>query len=286
TVHWDSDVNLISDGDVYWGASSPRIIETTGYAAMALNGEFGHATTVGGAVKYLLDHRGELGGWMSTQDTVVAFHALAEVAGGNSVEDVQVQVLVEGAIIETIDMGEFNKDVTYIIDLRPYLANVTNVSVSCTGIGSVLYSIYLEQYVPWPDEPESSPFLPLTVTYDATSIAVDDRLDAHLYLLYDGDAAVIKMILVDLRAPMGFMFDLSEFDALDAQGVISSYDYNDRQVIVYITDVESGVPIEFDYSLVAEMPIESTLQGVVAWDMYDPENLRSETLPVVFEAVE
>ena len=286
TVHWDSDVNLISDGDVYWGASSPRIIETTGYAAMALNGELGHATTVGGAVKYLLDHRSELGGWMSTQDTVVAFHALAEVAGGNSVEDVQVQVLVEGAIIETIDMGEFNKDVTYIIDLRPYLANVTNVSVSCTGIGSVLYSIYLEQYVPWPDEPESSPFLTLTVTYDATSIAVDDRLDAHLYLLYDGDAAVIKMILVDLRAPMGFMFDLSEFDALDAQGVISSYDYNDRQVIVYITDVESGVPIEFDYSLVAEMPIESTLQGVVAWDMYDPENLRSETLPVVFEAVE
>ncbi len=195
-----------------------------------------------------------------------------------------VQVLVEGAVVEAIDMGEFNKDVTYLVDLRPYLANVTNVTISCTGNGSVLYSVYLEQYVPWPAVPESSPFLTLQVTYDTTTISVDDRLRAHLYLLYDGSAELLKMILVDLRAPMGFAFDLSEFEALDAQGVISSYDSNDRQVVVYITDVASGVAVEFDYSLVAEMPITSTLQGVVAWDMYNPEELRSETLPLVFEA--
>lgn len=282
---WDSDVNLISDGYVSWlGGSSPRIIETTGYATMALYGEGGHGATVQGAVKYLLDHRGELGGWMSTQDTVVAFHALAVTASGNAIEDVQVQILAEDVVVETIDMGEFNRDVTYLVDLRPHLTNVTNVTVSCTGVGSVLYSIYLEQYVPWPETPLSSPFLTLTVTYDTTSISVDDRLAAHMYLLYNGSAPMLKMILVDLRAPMGFAFDLSEFDYLDAQGIISSYDYNDRQVIVYITDVASGVPVEFDYSLVAELPIRSTLQGVVAWDMYDPEGLRSETLPLEFEA--
>ncbi len=284
SVHWESDVNLISDGDYYWGSCSPKIIETTGYAAMALNGEYGHIATINGAVKYLLDHRGELGGWMSTQDTVVAFHALAEVGGGNTIQDVQVQVLAEDTVVETIDISEFNKDVTFLVDLRPYMADETNVTVSCTGEGSVLYSVYLEQYVPWPDEPETSPFLTLTVTYDATTIAVDDRLLAHLYLLYDGDAAVLKMILVDLRAPLGFQFDLSEFYELDAAGVISSYDSNDRQVVIYISDVVSGTPIEFDYSLVAEMPIESTLQGVVAWDMYNPDDTRSETLPVAFEA--
>ncbi|MGD9962392.1 MAG: alpha-2-macroglobulin family protein [Thermoplasmata archaeon] len=283
--YWTSDVNLISDSDEVWtwSGSSPRIIETTGYAAMALNGEVGHSATVDGAVKYLLDHRGELGGWMSTQDTVVAFHALADISTGSVVEDVHVEVLAEGTVVGTIDMGEFNKDVTYLFDLRPYIADVTDVTVSCAGEGSVLYSVYLEQYVPWPDEPESSPYLTLTVTYDATSISVDDRLLAHMYLLYDGDATMLTMVLVDLRAPLGFAFDLSEFEALDDLGVISSYDCNDRQVIVYIMDVMSGVPVEFDYSLVAELPIESTLQGVVAWDMYNPEGLKSETLPVVFE---
>ena len=105
-----------------------------------------------------------------------------------------------------------------------------------------------------------------------------------MYLLYSGPAPVLKMILVDLRAPLGFAFDLSEFDYLREEGVISSYDSNDRQVVVYITDIVSGHSVEFDYSLVAQMPITSTLQGVVAWDMYDPYNLRSETLPVEFEA--
>jgi len=283
--YWDSNVNLISDSYGSWlGGCSPRIIETTGYAAMALYGEGMHETTVQGAIKYLLDHRGEMGGWLSTQDTVVAFHALAVTSSGNTIEEVQIQVLAEDVVVETIDIGEFNKDVTFLVDLRPHLTNITNVTVSCAGAGSVLYSIYLEQYVPWPDTPASSPFLTLTVTYDTTSIAVDDRLAAHMYLLYDGSIPVIKMILVDLRAPMGFAFDLSEFDYLDEQGIISSYDNNDRQVIVYITDVVSGVPIEFDYSLVAELPIKSTLQGIVAWDMYDPENLKSETLPLEFVA--
>ena len=285
SCYWNSDVNLISDSGNSWSGTSPRIIETTGYAAMSLHGEVGHQASVGGAVKYLLDNRGALGGWMSTQDTVVAFHALAEISSVSVVEDVIVEVTAEGLLVDTIHMDDFNKDVTFLIDLRPYLENVTNVSISCTGEGDVLYSIYLEQYVPWPDEPESSEYLTLTVTYDATSISVDDRLEAHMYLLYDGVAPVLKMLLVDLRAPLGFVFDLSEFDELLGSGVISSYDSNDRQVVVYITDIESGTPVEFDYSLVAQMPITSTLQGVVAWDMYDPYNLRSETSPLLFEAI-
>jgi hypothetical protein len=91
------------------------------------------------------------------------------------------------------------------------------------------------------------------------------------------------MMLVDLRAPMGLGFDLSDFEDLRTAGVISSYDWNDRQVLVYLTDVNADVPVEFDYSLVAEMPIRSTVQDISAWDMYDPNNLRSEVLPVVFE---
>lgn len=283
--YWSSDVNLISDAGYSWSGYSPRVIETTGYAAMALNGEAGHWESVNGAMKYLLDNREALGGWMSTQNTVVAFHALAEISSGSMVEDVIVEVSAEGLLVDTVHMDDFNKDVTFLIDLRPYLENLTDVSISCTGEGAVLYSIYLEQYVPWPDEPESSEYLTLTVTYDTTSISVDDRLEAHMYLLYDGVAPVLKMVLVDLRAPLGFAFDLSEFDALRASGVISSYDNNDRQVVVYITDIVSGEPVEFDYSLVAQMPITSTLQGVVAWDMYDPLNLRSETLPIAFEAL-
>ena len=291
TYYWSSSTNMLSDngGDEFamdqWGGySSTRVIETTGYAATALHHENGYYSVVEGAVKYLLNHRQELGGWYSTQDTIVAFQTLAEVGSGAAIEDVVAEVFVDGSLVFSVEMGEFNKDVTYYVDLRPHLTNVTSVSVRCTGTGTLLYSVYLAQYVPWPSEPESSPFLTLQVTYDATHIAVTDRLTAHMYLQYDGGAPTLKMILIDLRAPMGFAFDLAEFDALRNNGTISSYDSNQRQVLVYLTDVVSGTPIEFDYSLVAEMPIKSTVQDISAWDMYDPNNMRAETLPVQFEA--
>jgi hypothetical protein len=282
---WSSPTSLISDQSSYASWGSTRVIETTGYAAMALDGEAYRSDSVKGAVRYLLDNRESLGGWGSTQDTIVAFHALASVTSGISIKEVEVSVLVAGTEVFSVGIDDFNKDVTYLVDLRPHMTDTTSVTVGCTGEGTILYSIYLEQYVPWPDVPETSPFLTLEVTYDATHVAVDDAVTAHLYILYSGTAPVIKMLLVDLRAPMGLRFVLSEFESLDAAGTIASFDSNERQVLVYLTDVESGVPIEFDYSLVAEMPIKSTVQDICAWDMYDPEELRSEVLPETFEVV-
>jgi CD109 antigen len=284
TYFWTSPTNLISDAGAYTGSDGGiRAIETTGYAAMALAGEPGHASSADGAIRYLLNNRGALGGWHSTQDTVVAFHALRQVGSANVIENVTVEVSVDGVGVETLDVDEFQRDLTFLVDLRPYLSNASMVTVECAGVGSVLYSIYLEQYVPWPEEAETSEFLTLTVTYDTTNISVTDTVTAHLFLLYDGLSPIIKMILVDLRAPIGLSFVTEEFDLMISSGVISSFDSNDRQVVVYLTDLSAGLPVEFDYSLVADMPIKSTLQGISAWDMYDPEGLWSETIPVDFE---
>lgn len=290
TYYWNSDTNMVSDNgfgglrvDMWGGASCTRVIETTGYAAMALYGEGTYMSVVDGAVKYLLDHRQSLGGWYSTQDTIVAFHALNTVTGAPMIEDIVARVYAEGVEVFEVRMDEFNRDVTYYVDLRPYLGSVTNVSVSASGVGTLLYSVYLAQYLPWPDELPSNQYLTLEVTYDATHIELTDSVTAHMYLLYSGPAPALKMILVDLRAPMGLSFVLPEFDSLREAGVISSYDSNDRQVVVYIMDVLSGTPVEFDYSLVPQMIITSTVQDISAWDMYDPDAMRSELGPEEFE---
>jgi CD109 antigen len=290
TYYWNSDTNMISDNgfggarvDMWGGASCTRVIETTGYAAMALHGEGTYLSVVDGAVKYLLDHRQSLGGWYSTQDTIVAFHALNTVTGSPMIEDIVARVYADGVEVFEVQMDEFNRDVTYYVDLRPYLGSVTNVSVSASGSGTLLYSVYLAQYLPWPDELPSNPYLTLEVTYDATHIEITDSVTAHMYLLYSGPAPALRMILVDLRAPMGLSFVLQEFDSLREAGVISSYDSNDRQVVVYIMDVMSGTPVEFDYSLAPQMIITSTVQDMSAWDMYDPDAMRSELEPEEFE---
>lgn len=286
TYYWDSSTSLVSDegNNAYnWGRCSARLIETTGYAAMALHGEQGYAAIVDGAVKYMLNNRQDLGGWFSTQDTIVAFQTLKAVSGVGRVKDVQVRVSVEALQIFDLRMNDSNKDITYYVDLRPYLKNITNVSIHCEGEGSILYSVYLAQFIPWAAAPPITPYLTLRVTYDATQIALTEHVDAHMYLLYNGSAPSLKMILVDLRAPMGLSFVLSEFDALKAAGRIASFDSNDRQVVVYLTDVISGTAIQFDYTLVPQMPIKSTVQDISAWDMYDPNIMRAETMPVQFE---
>lgn len=274
TVYWSSDNNMISDGNDFWGwryTSSPRIIETTGYAIMALNKHGGHSSTVNKAVNYLLSHRSGLGGFFSTQDTVVAFQALASI-GEINIEEVTVTVEANGAEVDTIVFKEENKDITHLVDLRPYLEEATTVTITSQGVGSVLYQVYWSQYIPWDiigtNEPQE---MSLNVTYSTTNITVNNQIKATLLLEYLGDAAKLKMVLVDLRAPVGFSFVEQDFEDLVYSGIISNYEINDRETMVYIQDIYPNQPITFAYHLLANKPVKSVVQGIHAYDMYNPD---------------
>jgi hypothetical protein len=274
TVYWNSDNNMISDGDDIWGwrySSSPRIIEATGYAIMALHKHGGYTSIVSKAVSYLLSHRSGLGGFFSTQDTVVAFQALASI-GEINIEEMTISVSAGGHPIETIEFTEDNKDLTYLIDLRPHLRDSTTVTLSSSGEGSILYQVYYSQYIPWdvaePNEPSE---MTLDVSYSSTNITVNNMLTATLTLEYIGDAAKLKMVLIDLRAPVGFSFVENDFENLISSGVISQYEVNDREVMVYIQDIYKDTPITFSYHLMANKVVRGLVQGIHAFDMYNPD---------------
>jgi CD109 antigen len=274
TAYWTSDTNMISDGDDFFGwgyRSSPRIIETTGYAIMALHKHGGHSSTVNMAVNYLLTHRTGLGGFFSTQDTVVAFQALVGI-GEINIEELDVTVEVDGVELDTIKFTEDNKDLTYLIDLRPYLGETTTVTLTSSGEGSVLYQVYSSQYIPWDISRANEPLeMTLDVTYSATNITVNDMITATLTLEYLGSAAKLKMVLVNLRAPVGFSFVAYNFDYMIAQGRISNYEINDRECMVYIEDIYPDTPITLGYNLLANKPIKGVVQGIHAYDMYNPD---------------
>jgi hypothetical protein len=274
TIYWTSDNNMISDGNDNWGfrySSSPRIIEATGYAIMGLHKHGGHSQTVNKAVSYLLSHRSGLGGFFSTQDTVVAFQALASI-GEVNIEEMTITISANGETIDTIVFTEDNKDLTYLIDLRPYLDETTRVTLSSSGEGSILYQVYSTQYIPWDiigaNEPSE---MSLDVSYSTTNIVVTNTITANLKLEYLGDAAKLKMVLVDLRAPVGFSFIEQDFKDLIASGIISQYEINNREVMVYIQDVFPETPVIFSYHLLANKVVKGLVQGIHAFDMYNPD---------------
>ena len=79
------------------------------------------------------------------------------------------------------------------------------------------------------------------------------------------------MVLIDLRAPVGFSFVESDFENLISAGVISQYEVNDREVMVYIQDIYKDTPITFSYRLLANKVVKGLVQGIHAFDMYNPD---------------
>ncbi len=289
TVYWSSGSSMITDSDDmdlweggYGYGSNYHLIETTGYAVMALAKNKGPGSaTVQKGIRYLVENRQGLGGWYSTQDTIVAFQAL-KVAGMNNIQELTIQISADGVPVDQIEFDETNVDITYLIDLRPYLVGVekADITITTTGAGSVMYQIYYEEYMPWDligvDKPQE---LVLNISYDTTNIKVDDRMTATLDLSYLGSADHIKMVLVDLRAPVGFSFVEADFEDMKADGKISQYEINDRQAYLYIQDLSYGQTITVIYHLEANDPIRGTIQGILAYDMYNPE-LAAELEPV------
>ncbi len=279
TVYWTSDINMYSNAEHRgFNRFNERTIETTGYAIMALQ-RHGDLEVVRKAVDYLLTHRTGMGGFFTTQDTVVAFQALNGY-GSIPIKDLTVKTYINGQLIETIRLTEANKDITYLIDLRPYLKEENTVELKSKGEGIALYQIYLEQYLAWEvlglERPKE---LLLNITYDAKNIKVNDVLSAHCKIKYQGEAEEVRMVLIDLRAPVGFSFIEDDFKALVNGDKIDNYEIKGRQALVYIESLKRDVLVEFDYRLRADKPIKGTIQGVKAYDMYNM-NVRTEMPPV------
>jgi len=286
-VYWSTANNMISNSEErsWRGDSSGKEIECTGYAIMALGARGSHTSLTQKAVGYLLNHRSSLGGFFSTQDTVVAFQALKSF-GKFSLDELEITVSLNGEEVDTILMNEENRDMTFLMDLRDHLASSMNVSIASEGSGSVMYQLFLEQYLPWDvvgeEEPEELDF---SVTYDTTSIKVNDHITATVRLTYNGDSPQVRMVLIDLRAPVGFSFEASDLAAVDEEGTIDHFEISGRQCVVYIESLDKGTTIEFDYRLRADKVIEGTVQDVAVWDMYNSD-IRSEESPVVFISTE
>ncbi len=272
--YWDSQTNMIGTSEPrMWGGSSSNAIEATAYAVMAL-AKAGNTASAQKGVSYLLTHR--IGGnFFSTQDTVVAFQALTRW-GEVSVEEITLDITMNGASVETKTIDQENADLTFLLDLRPWLATENAVKLEATGSGTLLYQLYFEEFVPWEEEPVEDDLV-MDVSYDSTDIAVNDAITATLDISYNGEAPQLKMILVDLRAPVGFAFTEEEFQGLVDDGTASHYELTGRQLLLYLTDIVSGENYQYSYSLTAQKPIRATLQGVNVYDMYNPQLKDVET---------
>jgi uncharacterized protein YfaS (alpha-2-macroglobulin family) len=277
TVYWGTTTNMISndffgpeiDGDMMWGRNPGFNIEATGYATQALYLAGRHSADVDGGLKYLLDHRSSLGGYFSTQDTVVAFQTIYEVSTKQAPVDIDVEVYVGDELVWTLTMDETNRDITYLFDLRPLLVvTETPVRLRATGEGFIMFQVYLEQWIPHDAVPVYDLPLMLHLEYP-----VNDPQVGHLYTVRatvtNNQDRSIQMALVELTAPVGMEFDHYLLDELVENGIADNVEYEDDVARLYINDVYKESPVSFSYNLVAVDEVQVTWAGNRVFDMYN-----------------
>ncbi|UCD92961.1 MAG: hypothetical protein JSV43_03355, partial [Methanobacteriota archaeon] len=261
--------------------SHPNTVETTAYASIAFS-KVNMGSTVMEAITYLLTHRSE-GYWGSTHDTAVAFQAIAAMDTMPQ-NDLTVSITADSTQVSSIHLTDAERGYTFYVDLSQHIADLNmQVTIDSAGTGIVMYQIYYSQFFPWFAVDPQVDELVLEVSYDATQIAVNDYLNAHLSMMYNGPLPMARMILIDLRSPVGFSFETDDFDDLVLTGVVSYYETSPRQMKLYLENVMRGNLIQFDYRLHANLPITGTIQGVNAFDMYDP-SISTTLEPVIVES--
>ena len=293
------------NGALYWSYAEKtgpdryyrcdNTIETTGYAVMALARAQAGVAIVQGGAKYLVLQRGGGGYYGSTHNTAVAFTALNSLAEITPLKDMSVDVLVNGAVVDTVHINQQNKDMTFLTDLRSWFwseegqtaAKTVSVTLRSSGEGGVFYHIYTKQNIDWVKTVLVSPAaLSFTVSYSRTAVPVGDVISASAAVAYTGNASAVQMVLVDIRAPTGFILDESDFSDMLAGGKISFYEFlgGGGRALVYLDNLARGETTNMTYTLTAMSASTALLQHVNAFDMYNT-SLRAELAPVGFTSI-
>ena len=120
--------------------------------------------------------------------------------------------------------------------------------------------------------------------YDRTTLEADQTIQAKASLRYLADRPT-TMVMLDLGIPPGFHADAEDWNRLLVAGKIKRYSMTDRQIIVYLQDVEPSRDYLFPYTLKAKFPVKAKAPAAEAYEYYNPGE-RGASQPVEIEVRE
>ncbi len=265
TVYWESDSSMLQDSRSYYGSSGSKVIETTGYALMALSGE-GYYDSTDKAVQYLIENRNEFGTFYTTQDTVVALQALQTSTAGNiDMEHMNASVEMNGDQVGEVEYDQSNLDMTYFFDLKGYLSDDNQVTISGDGVGKLAYQVVYIEYIDWSIDEYKDIYLDVKAP---SKTEVKDEYTLNITIRYSASAPYSKMGLVKIPLPTGFR--TYDYEHLLERQHISDFEVEDNELRIYLTDLSAGTKISFDIDFIPSKPGNIQIQGIHYYDMYSP----------------
>ena len=257
--------NAKSDGQgMYW---EPHPVESTGYALMALLAS--ERVEAQAAVEWLSLQRNGLGGFHSTQDTVVGLKALtmAALTQGRNL-DANIDVIADGKSVHTFTVNSDNFDVLQSLEME----SAQKIQLKMTGKGKVYYQFAQSFNVPAEKSVSVTQELQLKVNYAADHIQTDDLVDVNVSVLYAGEEKTTGMSIVDISIPTGFAVVQETLDKLQKSSKnFKRIDVAGRKVVFYLDHFDSGEAIEFSFQVRALFPVKADTGTSSAYLYYDTQ---------------
>ncbi|HUX88697.1 MAG TPA: alpha-2-macroglobulin family protein, partial [Chloroflexota bacterium] len=242
-------------------------IETTGYAALALL-EMGDLVNAQKAIRWLAAQRNALGGFESTQDTVVALQAMTTAATGQR-SDVDATVTIQsGSWRKDLKINPDNADVVQIVEMPPG----ASASVEAQGKGEVMAQLVRRYNLPNAAAPATSAFQ-IDVRYSADQVAVNDRLTVTVAIQYTPPEPMqAGMVVLDVAVPTGFAPVTDTLDAaVKQQPKLKRCDLAGRKVILYVDDLAPAEQLLVSFQAQALYPVRAQPVPSRAYAYYHPE---------------
>jgi uncharacterized protein YfaS (alpha-2-macroglobulin family) len=244
-----------------------------------------HLDLANEAITFLIRNKDVSGTWHTTQATVLSLKALLlsaqKAAEGN---DATVTVRLNGGQTQALRLTPDNAGVVQMVtfdDVAPGASNV--VQLMLKGSATPFYQIAASYYLPWsrvPLELTKQQPVSIRVSYDRSTLRVNDTINVQVQVTLN-ETGTAQQALIDLGIPPGFevladslqariMRD-RDLPAEDGSSRIERYELTGRQLLVYVRNLKSGMPLAFEYRLRARYPVVASVPPSAAYDYYNPQ---------------
>jgi uncharacterized protein YfaS (alpha-2-macroglobulin family) len=291
SAYWPSGVATFMGAEGQTGS-----IETTALAALAFLRSNTHPDLANAALTYLVRQKDSFGTWYSTQATVLTLKALIQsVRAGAENVDASVTISLNGGQTRTLTVDRSNFDVVQMVsfdDVNPGRENTVTIQVE--GQGNLMYQVSGGYYLPWeklalyPELVGPQDLVTIDVRYDRSELAVDDTVQVDVTVALNQPGGRAESALIDLGLPPGFSLQAEDLQALVTRfndtpadypyPKIERFELTGRQILIYVTNLSAGNPLQFSYRLKARFPLVAQAPASSIYDYYNPQ-VSGEALP-------
>ncbi|XP_065826416.1 CD109 antigen-like [Oscarella lobularis] len=272
-THWTNSDETIDDSNdiLYYPHHAPAAdIEMTGYALLALT-KLQDVSQSLPVARWLSQQRNSLGGWSSTQDTVIALQAMASYARltHSDGQDLTVKLTssTNSSFTHTFAVSDLNSFVLQQVENVP-VGGTLGVMVSGNGAALLQASVSYNVNDREPTEPAYDFTVQVVASDDGSTLTIEM---CSTYKLNKDSG----MVVVSGTLPSGFVADEDKLDQFfeDPSLGVQRYDVNDNgRIDLYLNEISTGETKCLDIFAVRQYDVGS-LQPVKAevYSYYEPE---------------